>query len=402
MKKLIVLAVAALVAAPAFADNMKWDGSAGWRYTSASHNDGLGTSTGNGDTSKQNYRAHHFRANLGVSGGWKDVEYGVGLRTQNAANTDWVTAGSNGMGRDFTIGLELAWFRYGMGSQYGDWGFTFGRQMNAFAYDKYTQNFFDNDVRFDGASLAWKWGSFGVNAAYYILGGVNQGTAGGSSYTYTAASQAAGTTTSYLSTLSGVQPTLSWKFRDNIETMVGVGYYTWNKLDGQGLTNAVHGAGANGDTATGDTGNVTFTKAKQWQVYNTWSLPYNLGFSWEYVTNKAKPMFGTSTVETDGNSFAAGLTYGAIKKAHDFKVGVAYGSKDLGSVINAFSNNRFLADNKGEMITVDYALADNFNLGWKGYFLKEKSKKAAATGLALTTAQEQKTNLWELTAGVMF
>ncbi len=407
MKTLIVLAVAALSAAPAFAENMKWNGSAGWRYESGNSNDQLGTVDANGsDTSKQNLRAHAFRANVGVTGGWKDVEYGVGVRTQNAANNDWTAAGSAGAGRDFNVGFEQAWLRYGMGSQWGDFGFTFGRQMNVFAYEKFTQNLFDNDVRFDGASLAWNWGMFGVNAAYYVLGGRTGTTFGGSTTVNTAATEASGAAGAQQSmvTATGVQPHISWKFRDNIETMFAVGYYNYNKTDGiAGFANQAHGVNtAMGFTATGDAGTVNMKNPRQWQFYNTWALPYNLTAQWEYVMNKAKPTYGATTVEVDSKAWTAGIAYGSIKKAHDFKVAYAYGEKDLGSVSNIVTNDRWTADNKGHLISATYALADNFELGWNGYFLKEKSKKAAATGLAVTTAQENKTNYWELTAGVMF
>lgn len=405
MKKLIVLAVAALVAAPAFAGEMKWSGSTGWRYTSASHNDGLNTTiTGSGDTSKQDFRQHAFRANLGANGGWKSVEWGAGVRTGGAGsiNSDYATVTSGG---DLAVGLEQAWFRYMLGSRFGDWNFTFGRQMNAFAYDSNTQLFFDNDVRFDGISMSWSWGSFGLNASHYVLGaftsgGAFGGTAGSSQHTSTASSNAQKDGGHFV-TLQGIQPHFSWKFRDDIDTMIGVGFYSWGKTEGI-YTNAVHGAGANGDTASGDAGSVTLANPSQMQIYNTWNLPYKFAFSWEYVKNKKAPKFGSTQVEAETKSLSLALNYGMIKRAHDFKIGYAYGSKDLGSVINTFANNRFLADNKGHIVSATYALADNFNLGWKGYFLKEKSRKNATTGVALTTTQEQKSNLWELTAGVSF
>jgi hypothetical protein len=417
MKKLIVLAVAALVAAPAFAENMKWNGSAGWRYTRANDDDGLGnTVAGAGNNSLQETRAHHFRANIGVTGGWKDVEYGVGLRTgAGLANSDWVTAASS---LDYAIGVEQSWFRYGIGSGFGDWAFTFGRQMNPFAYDHFTQGFFDNDVRFDGIAAGWKWGSFGITASNYFLGGrsptSNVASAnGGSSITYTEATEKNGQT-AYFPNMQGLQAYMNWKFKDTIETMLAVGVYNWNKIENLGFTNANHGVNASagytagltaGGQVTPDAGNVTFTGVHQTQIYNTWTLPYNLAFSWEYVKNKRTPKFGVQELQVDGIEYSLALMYGSIKKAHDFKVGYAYGSKDLGSVINAFTNNRWVADNKGHMLSGTYALADNFELGLKAYLLKESSQVQAATGQQLTgaqTTQRNKSDLLELTAGVSF
>jgi len=416
MKKLIVLAVAALIAAPAFADNGKWTGSAGWRYLSGNNNDGLNQTGALGDLSVQDVRAHMFRANIGTTGGWKDVEYGVDIRTNGnagAANSDWTAAGNNNSGADMNIGLDQGWFRYGMDSAYGDWGFTFGRQMNAFSYEKFTQNLFDNDDRFDGVSMGWKWGSFGLNAAWYVLGARTGTNFAGSNYVSTAATQVGGDANNQKSmvSLTGVQPHFSWKFRDNIETMFAVGYYMWNKTAGIAqFGNQAHGVntpyGFNAAIGTDDNGVINMDNPRQWQLYNTWSLPYNLSAQWEYVVNKQKPLYATAVggtqQEVDNTAWTIGLGYGSIKKAHDFKVGYAYGKKDLGAVINRFSSDRWVADNKGHLLSASYALADGFELGWKGYWLKEISKKNAATGVALTTTQENKLNMWEFTAGVNF
>jgi hypothetical protein len=357
-----------------------------------------------------------FRANLGVTGGWKEVEYGVGVRTNGGrANSDYVSTGAVN-GTDFAIAMEQAWFRYVMDSRFGDWNFTFGRQMNSFAYDKYTQNFYDNDVRFDGMGVNWKQGSFGLNGAWYILGGrgfaANTNAAQGSTKTNTTYSESADSSAQQnLVSMFGIQPHITWKFRDNIETMLAIGYYGYNKADGL-IFNNVHGvaAGTNGFTAANsaaDAGTVAMGNSKQWQIYNTWSLPYSLNASIEYVINNKKPRFGSTAIEADGKAYSVAITYGAIKKAHDYKVGYTYGSKDLGAVNGIFTNNRWLPDNKGHMLTANYALADNFELGWKGYFLKEKSRKFgntanAGVGQAVTSAQQQKSTIWELTAGVNF
>src|ERR1035437_7531151 len=110
MKNLIVLAVATLFATNALAAEMKWNGSAGWRYSQQSLNDSLGSlnSVAVGkDVSTTKTKQHQMRANLGVMGGWEHVEYGFGLRTTNAANDDYTVVGANA---DRVFGLEQAWF----------------------------------------------------------------------------------------------------------------------------------------------------------------------------------------------------------------------------------------------------------------------------------------------------
>ncbi|MGZ6404323.1 MAG: hypothetical protein ACXWTJ_22905, partial [Bdellovibrionota bacterium] len=105
MKNLIVLAVATLFATTASAAEMKWNGSAGWRYSQTKNDDGLGSldSVANSkDVSTAKNKAHQMRANFGATGGWEHVEYGFGLRTNNATNDDYVTVNQNA---DKAIGL---------------------------------------------------------------------------------------------------------------------------------------------------------------------------------------------------------------------------------------------------------------------------------------------------------
>ena len=90
-------------------------------------------------------------------------------------------------------------------------------------------------------------------------------------------------------------------------------------------------------------------------------------------------------------------------------IGYAYGTKGIGSVINNFTNEKFLADNKGHTVVLGYAMADNFHLGFRWMSLQEKelidTSAGANQGLAYggtTASQKMKTNYWELNAGVAF
>lgn len=438
MKKLIVLAVASLFATSAIAGEMKWSGSAGWRYDGTKYDDNLGaTSTAAGiangkNVSQQKIKSHALRANLGVSGGWENVEWGFGMRTggANATNSDWENVQA---ARDLGVDVEQAWFRYVRDFGSLDLAATFGRQMNVFASDGWSQQLFDNDVRFDGIGWQFKFGMFGLNASQYVLGAKSQGVNGASTHTSTEATKADPTTQSKFNTLFGFQPHMTWKFTDEIETMFAVGYYIWNDDSNTNATgggynsntlnaNSTKPAIPNGNGANG----FRMHNPRQWQFFNTWTLPYKLSAQWEYVMNKESKYStatlagytnGSRNVDVSKSAFALGLKYGDVKKAHDWSVSYVYGSKGIASTINAYANNLVLADNKGHTLNAAYALADNFHLGFKWFSMKEKEKKnvtdvAAAGNTSAQTSgvayagnqsqQEQATKYMELTAGVMF
>lgn len=442
MKNLIVLAVAALFATNAVAAEMKWNGSAGWRYSNNTYNDNLDSkATLSGakleDVSKAKTVAHQVRANLGVTGGWEHVEYGFGVRTKNAANDDYTTVNA---GTDLTPGIDQAWFRYVHDLGGVDIRATIGRQVNALATNSTWETLFDNDTRWDGFGWNFKFGMFGLNATQYILGamgptngayGTAASTVGGSSYTHTAATDANSVQNSKFLTVFAFQPYMNWKFSDEIEAMLAVSYLKWN-TSGYGNTTsggynpATTNVGASAPAIASGTFNMD--NKSQWDVLLNISLPYNLAFSGEYVkatkaeyntfsvTSGYAAGLGATKVNPEVSSAALnlGLTYGKLRKAQDFTIGYAYGSKGIGSVINTFSNDKFLADNKGHQFMAGYALADNFNLGFKANLLEEKeridtrSSIANGGGLAYdnvgstNAGQKLSTTYWEVTAGVAF
>jgi|GEM_PF-3024243 len=425
MKNLIVLAVAALFATNAVAAEMKWTGSTGWRYSQNSNNDSLDSKItvagAQQDASIRRTKSHQMRANLGVMGGWENVEYGFGVRTTGATiNTDYVNLA--GTSADLTLGIEQAWFRYVRDFGSLELSATVGRQKNALVTDSAWQTHFDNDVRFDGFGWNFKFGMFGFNAAQYILGSTTAGAAGASSYTYTEASQAAGATQTKFATLFAFQPHMTWKFSDEIEALFAIAYYKWNS---EGRTNLSSG-GTAGNTA-GSIAAVTPASFKMnnrstWDVLANVTLPFNLAFTGNYVksskatadSNSIAGYVGTvangGNVELSSSAWTLGLTYGKLRKAQDFTVGYAYGTKGLASVIGAYTNDKFTADNKGHTFIAGYSIADNFHLGFRWMSLSEKEKKDLTTSAALAgsgyagtkAAQNSKTNYWELTAGVAF
>lgn len=441
MKKLFVLAVASTFATTAMAAEMKWSGSAGWRYEQITHNDGLGSISTNNtttgmtgkDVSKQTTRDHAIRASLGVTGGWENVEWGVGVHTNPAGtastsiaggvfattalpNSDYTTLGSNA---DPAIGFNYAWFRYLHDFSAVNLAVTVGRQDTVFHYDTSGQSLFDNDVSWDGFGWNFKAGMFGFNASQYILGARNRGSTGAanSQYTSTESSQATASGTSKMYYLLGFQPYMNWKFSDDIEALFALGYYNWSDQQNTNYTSGgwnttTFNATSNPTPVAGASYNIH--NLRQWQLLANITLPYSLTFTGEFITNaKARAIYnqgtlsstytgGTTQPAVSHSAYSLGLKYGKVRKAHDFSLGYAYGKKGLASVIAAYSNDRFLPDNKGHTFTVGYALADNLNIGGRAMFLKEIEKKSVTTGAAITTAQTQKTNSWELTAGVNF
>ncbi|MCO5141951.1 MAG: putative porin [Oligoflexia bacterium] len=427
MKKLTVLAVASLFATTAFAGDMKWSGHAGWRYRIIKNNEAMSSTAAAGTagqkaTNEITTKQHQYTAGIGANGGWENVEWGAGIRTTGSATSSYTTFTAGG---DATIALEQAWFRYLR--DFGDINFnvTVGRQMNALAYDSVGQGLFDKDARWDGFGWQWKMGMFGLNAAQYITGAKSGGANGASTYSTNENLKATATSSSHMNTLMAFQPHMTWKFTDEIETFFAVGYYVWtddsntNRSRG-GLTTTIE----NLNTGTTPAADITayayrVHNPRQWHFYNKWSLPYNLKLSLEYVMNKKSILntnsvagYGAATVrepEVSKSMFSGSLVYGSLEKAHDFTVGYTYQSKGIASVINTYTNSDFLADNKGHVFSAGYALADNFHLGFKGFFMKEKEKLqvtgAATDGLAYQSpngGQEMKTTAFHFTTGVMF
>lgn len=453
MKNLFVMAVATMFATNAFAAEMKWNGSAGWRYSQSSTDDGLSSLDNNTPAqgvSKDKARSHELRANLGATGGWEHVEYGFGLRTQNktaaAANNDYTPVGNN---LDPGIGLDQAWMRYVRDFGSLDLGVTVGRQKNALIYDQQWETLFSNNVRWDGFGWNFKFGMFGLNAAQYILGSAQHSApAGGtlttaaqntSTYKYTDSSQNVASTKNNFQVLYAFQPHMNWKFSDEIEAMFAVSYYRWVY---EGSTNAIGGAGVTQFNAnsTGTVpvlpyGTYRMDGNSQWDFLLNLSLPMNFAFTGDFVkANKASynnmtvattvgnnsVAYNGSAVDVGSSAWTLGLTYGKLRKAQDFTIGYAYGTKGIGSVIDGYTNDKFAADTKGHTVVVGYSMADNFNLGFRWMSLKEKEKISTsgtattggnagsaygpdATGAAGKNAnQGLSTSYWELTAGVAF
>lgn len=427
MKCTFLLLAAVLATNTANAGDLKWSGSLGWIYSKKTEDDSLSSkrnspsSSAHGkDVSSLITKSHAVRGNLGVNTSWDNIEVGTGIRTSSGvANNDQVTVQSSA---DRTIALEQAWMRYLHDFGSVKMNVTAGRQKNVFAYDSVSENFFDNDLRLDGFGWQFKFGMFGLNLGQYITGGKSQASNGSASISYTEGTDATVGSKSRFNTLFGFQPTMNFKFTDDIETMLAVGYFHWNDNANTNQTSA--GTNLTNNTATSTVAiipSVAFKihNPKQWQVYNTWTLPYGFVFSGEFVlANKAHydntrvtnyPGAGIPTPEANNKAWSAGLTYGTIAKAHDWNVMYFYNKKGLASVIGAYSGDAFLPDNKGHVVKANFAVSKDFVIGGVAMWMKEDGRVNAngvsATGVAYANAnaqQELKTNYYELNAGISF
>ena len=208
----------------------------------------------------------------------------------------------------------------------------------------------------------------------------------------------------------GFQPYMNWRFTDEIDAFLGIGYYSWNNL-----SNATGNTGNGGfdDTTYNSNATAASTLAigslHQWQFTANVNLPYSLAFGGEYVTNQAGNYVKSGVQGAkvgDNSAYAAGLSYGKVKKAHDWSLSYYYASKGIDSVLSSYSNVLFPADNKGHIIEAKYNLADNFHIGAEFLMLKAKSNMNGAgtlyTASGTSNAQQEKSSYWEVNAGVAF
>lgn len=444
MKKYFVLATLFLMSTYAHAANVTWYGSAGWRYSNAKQTDGtsntasVGSPTIGGSLSERTETANKFRGELGATGGWDNVEWGTGVRTTgstssiampmintaSSANSDWTTANSADLG----IGMHRAWFKYGNDWGFGDVGITFGRQAVGFATSN-TQVFMDNDVALDGVTETWKWGSFGINLGQYILGGKTAGVEGGSQVVSSAYSEKAPQSSGGMQVLYSFQPHFTWKFTDEITGMFAVGYHNWSNTTGTNFRNLIPNGSTfgtvNGGFVTGNQtslagANASLTNAnafsrqvsvensKQWQGVMKLTLPYMLALDFEYIKNK-ELFYGTPSglgvaqvtakPALDSSAWAASLTYGQLKKAHDFTIGYTYHDKGLGSVASRFTYDRVLPGFTAHEINAGYNMANGMNVAARALFEKEKNGRDQT---ARDSGKLISTTYWEVSTGVRF
>lgn len=430
MKKYLVLATLFLMTSTASAANITWHGGVDYRYNKLDFNDNLGTTTavnnGTQSISELEVKSHMYRMNLGAKGGWDNIEWGITVGTTgngglgNARpNSDWVTVQTNtsNIQGDLAIGVQEAWFRYGNDWGFGDIGLTFGRQALPFAMGS-GQVFFDQDVRLDGFSQTWKFGSFGLNLGQYILGSVNGNAPAASVFADRPADEATVTNQDGFSALFGLQGTFDWRFNDDFNMMFAVGHYNWSRTLGTRFQNFIpntnNAANINNVEAVARTSQ---ENSRHWQFLLDFDLPYMLNLEFELVLNRelaygvpavigqtfqpGTDAAGTTINFQDTTAWTIGISYGELKKSQDFTIGYAYQDKGLGAVTNAFTYEFHPAGYKGHHIWAGYNLANNFNMGLKFIWLDEKDPRNQA-GNVLTTAEKIDRNYWELTTGIHF
>ena len=423
MKKYLVLATLFILSSAAQAANITWHGATDIRYGKTSLQDNLaGVDAAGNSTSDLTTKTWDFMANLGASGGWDNIEWGTNFRLSGGVpNGAWVNFGATGGNEDFALGVGEAWFRYSNDWGFGDMSLTVGRQTAAFSSGA-DQTFLDHDVRFDGLGWNWKWGSFGFNMSQYILGaeslGVNSTVNGwrntknvGSTYAATPSSEAGATTQGGFTVMYSFQPHFHWRFTDEIDMNLAIGYHKLANATGTNFQNAIPNSGGLGGFTTA--GLVSEENSRWWVVQMDLGLPYMMGFNFEYVKNKDQ-RYGTPNTQAtanpsnvdvvtlqDATAWSAGLTFGNLKKAQDFWFGYTYTTKGLGSVVNRMTYDKIPGGFKGHTLAAAYNLSTNFHLKFRLILLEEKDPKNFA-GVALTTTEKLDRNYWDVSMGVKF
>lgn len=422
MKKYLVLATLFLITTSAHAANISWNGSTHLRYSRASLDDNLNLSDNRGNSQSQlTNSAWGIRGEIGATGGWDNIEWGTSLATSGSStapneayqNFDSANSAGGNVNGDLNVRVNRLWFRYGNDWGFGDIGVTIGRQSAAFAVGE-GQLFIDKDVDLDGFGWTWRWGSFGLNAGQYILGGINRGTTGVSNITRSDATEIAGSQSTF-SVLYAFQPTFKWRFTDEIEAMFAVGYYYWANTTGTAYQNPLLNFENSGFQSTtgqalfdlNSTATVSVENSKQWQFLANVTLPWMLHARGEVIINKDH-FYGTpgtvaqasNTIKLGKTAWEAAISYGELKKAQDFMVSYSYSSKGLGAVLTALTNNEYEAGLKGHTISAGYAIANNLHLSGELYILEEINNKNNQ-GVDNPTEKIDK-NYFEIITGITF
>lgn len=385
-KNLAIIALCLFTNSLAHAGDAKWNGGAEMRYGNTTYNDSLDSPHGLSD---QYSKKIELRANLGVVGGWDNLEYGLGFRTQSAINNSFATV-SELNNKDPGIRWDIAWMRFVRDFSFFNLGITIGHQKNIFAEDPNSQFLFSEDDRFDGLGWSFNLVSLGMNMGQYVLGHDSS--------------------SAHLGMLYGFQPYLNWKFSDETDILLAAGFYSWNHAGIAGSADSSNLSGGDYNTSSyNNNASAPFAynmnSAHQWQFLALLNLPYNLGLNGEYVKNQKANYPGSGTiapVPVDNIAWTAGLVYGKLKKSHDFTFGYYYGKKGLGSVLDSYSNVLFPADNEGHTVFFKVNALDHFHVGAEALILTEVGLKQG-NGLAYANPNQiQTSTYWEVNTGMEF
>jgi hypothetical protein len=325
-----------------------------------------------------------------LAGKKENVNWGLALRTQASAGSEWIQLQNS---VDRAIALELAFLRYSEALLGGEIAFTAGRQKPTPIFDSLGQVLIDSDVRFDGFGWAWKKDAWGLNLAQYMLGARSQGTAGASTFTRTEAHKASPEAQSGFAWLFSFQPTYKWKLNEEIEAQFVLGYHIWSGTGGNSnggfYTNAIHGGQAG---TAGNVNPVVLDNARQWQLHSSWTLPWKLKLSGEYVRNK-KTVYGTRVMptkkEADNSAYSVGLAWNKIKAAGDFAANYTFVHKGIGSVIGTFTDSDMAPDLAGHLVNASYGISEALSFTFR-YMNFHELGKVGGDGLSLASPNEKR------------
>ena len=325
MKKYL-LAMLLVLPAYTYAGGMGWNGDFGLRYSSS-------TDEAAGDGSESSVKDIQVRAALGVSGSWEKVAWGAQIRTQgDGLNSYWTDVGAD----DHPVGISEAWFRYstGMGEMSGSAAVTLGRHKPIFHAGK-GQLVLDSDVRLDGLGLNLAFGELGINISHYFLSATEE-------------TEGDDKTLSREFFLT-VQPSFKWRLGNDTMAKLSVGFHRVRVLT--------------------DIPNNIDEKTNYWQGLLALHFPNMIKVEGEYLKN--------STIELEDDddksdvSYSGTISYGSIKKAHDFIIAGMYQKKGENAALTDFTYSKWAPGNKGFGVGLKYALAKGLHLKAKYLSLEE-------------------------------
>ena len=351
-------------------------------------------------------------AELGLSGGSKNLAWGLKFRTDggapNKVHAPYGMYGNNspvtlsGLTSGMPITFSEAWARYRRNFGFGFINLTVGQQKPVFMTGDY-QLFMDSDVTLGGLGWSWRRGAYGVRAAQYVFMG-NSKLSGGS-----------------LGSLYSVQGTLRWRFTRQIRSTFALGLHFWSGSEsrveeiGNGDAKLTRVLPVNNPLRRGSLGEdgeyLSMPTSFQIQLLGKTSLPYDLRAELEIVMGSAQQYDGYSGtgsgatgsgVEADDDgklvkkgsddvgtfAWLLGVTYKKIKKVGDYSASLAFGAKGLGAVYSSFTDDHFSPGYSGLMLKGKYKLTPSIMVGGDIGLFSELSPadQAGETAKAFSTS----------------
>lgn len=389
---LIFLVLSVVVTSEAMAE-IVWSGKIQLRYSSVNTDDkdpARGNASGRtGLIRTEDYEAKYL---LNANGGWDNIEWGLGIRGRgnqaapNAASTSF----RNGI-NDNTPTINEGWLRYVNDWGFGEIGITAGKQQAVFRSNSHLELLLDSDVRFDGLSQSWSWGSFGLNFGQYILGSSDRSAAAAAS------SQKTNSEDDRQSIFKDVfamlytgQMTFDFRFFDEVNLDAGLGILHYNDYFAQ--TNTLLNQGGSEYELP--------SAFNQIHTYFNLDLPYMFTAHFEWVLGLKDAKFANG-VDARTGAIAVGASFGKLRRVNDYVIHYHYRSVGLAAVHDHFTWNRFAPNSVGHVVRFGYNLMEKFSAGLLFSSYKEDDRRQA-DGLRVINNEHIHTTRVEVTTTLKF